>query len=91
MVDLFHFSERAKTKKSFFEATTDMPVHIIVVITRHKVIGLGVAGDRAELVQYPNWFFIRQTTEEDVAKELLRRLGVPESEWEKIINSKKPL
>ena len=91
MIGLFHFSERAKTRKSVFEANTDMPVHIIVVITRHKVIGLGIAGDRAEVVQYPNWFFFRQVAEEDVAKELLRRLGVPETEWEKILNSKKPL
>lgn len=91
MTGIFHFSERAKVRKSFFEATTDIPVHIIVVITRNKVIGLGIAGDRAELVQYPNFFFFRQVTEEEVAKELMRRLGVPETEWEKVLNSKKPL
>ena len=91
MVSLFHFSERAKVRTSFFEATTDMPVHIIVVVTKHKIIGLGIAGDRAELVQYPNFFFFRQVTEEEVAKELLRKLGVPETEWEKVLNSKKPL
>jgi len=92
MVHLFHFKKEEKIKKSLFiQTSTQVPIEIMVVTGKRHIIGIAEIGDKSATVEKPIYPFGEKLTPESVAKELLKKLGIPESEWNEILETKKEI
>jgi len=94
MVHLFHFKKEEKVKKSLFiQTSTQVPIEIMVVTGKRHIIGIAEIGDKSATVEKPIYPFGAKTKlePEEIAKELLKKLGVPESEWDEILKTKREI
>ena len=92
MVSLFHFKKEEKTSRSLFVQTnTQMPIEIMVAIGKRHIVGIGEVGDKSATVEKTIFPFFEKPSPDTVAKEVLQKLGVPKSEWDEILETKKEI
>jgi hypothetical protein len=92
MVKLFLFKRETRPRKSIFIQTEmTMPLEIIVATGKRYIVGIADLGDKTVTIERPVFPFVPPCEPEEIAKELLRKLGVPESEWDEILKTKKEI
>jgi len=92
MVSLFHFKKEEKTSRSLFiQTTTQMPIEIMVAIGKRHIVGIGEVDDKSATVEKTILPFFEKPTPDTVAKEILQKLGVPKSEWDEILQTKREI
>ena len=92
MVRLFHFKRETKTRRSIFvQAEVKTPLELMVAIGKRHVVGIAELGNQSTTIERPIFPFTKPPTPEEIAKELLKKLGVPESEWDEILKTKKEI
>jgi len=92
MMRLFNFRKETKNKKSIFiETEAKIPLEIMVAIGKRHIVGIAELGNQSATVERTIFPFTRPPEPEEVAKELLRKLGVPEIEWDEILNTKREI
>jgi len=92
MVKAFHFKKELKTSKSLFlqtEATA--PLEIMVVTGKRHIIGVAELGNESATVERTIAPFLQPPEPEEIAKELLKKLRVPESDWNEILKNKREI
>jgi len=92
MIRLFQFKREIRPRRSIFvqtEVTT--PLELMVAVGKRHIVGIAELGDRSATIERPIFPFVTPQEPEEIAKELLRKLGVPESEWEEILKTKKEI
>jgi hypothetical protein len=90
MMRLFNFKKETKTRRSIFLQTeATMPIEIMVAIGKHHVVGIAELGDKSITIEKPTFPFTAPPEPEEIAKELLKKLGIPESEWDEILKTKR--
>ena len=92
MVRLFQFKREVKPRRSIFiqtEITT--PLELMVAIGKRYIVGIAEMGDKSAVIEKPVIPFMKPQEAEEIAKELLKKLGIPESEWEEILKTKKEI
>jgi hypothetical protein len=88
-VKLFSFKKSYQKKSLFIQPNAEVPLVIIVGIGKRHVIGIGEIGDKSATYEKTIPLFGNPPEPRDVAKEILRRLGVPQNEWEDILKSER--
>jgi len=92
MVRLFNFRRETKTRKSIFVNTdVKIPLELIVAIGKRHIVGVAELGNESTVVERTIFPFMKPSEPEEIAKELLKKLGIPESEWEEILKTKKEI
>ena len=92
MVRLFQFKREVKPRRSIFIQTEmTMPLEIMVAVGKRYIVGIAELGDKSATIEKPVFPFVPPYEPEEIAKELLRKLGVPESEWDDILKTKKEI
>ena len=92
MVKFFHFKREIKTRRSIFVQTeVKVPLELMVAVGKRHVVGIAEFGNESATVERPIFPFMKPPTPEEIAKELLKKLGVPESEWDEILKTKKEI
>jgi len=92
MVRLFHFRKERKTRRSFFIQTeVPVPLELIVAVGKRHIVGIAEFGNESTTIEKLIPPFVKPPEPEEIAKELLRKLGVPESEWEEILKTRKEI
>jgi hypothetical protein len=92
MVRLFHFKRATKTRRSIFVQTeVEVPLELMVAIGKRHIVGIAEFGNESAVVEKPIFPFMKPQEPEEIAKELLRKLGVPQSEWDEILKTKKEI
>jgi len=92
MVRLFHFKREVKPRRSIFVQTEmTIPLEMMVAIGKRFIVGIAELGDKSATIEKPVFPFVPPYEPEEIAKELLRKLGVPESEWDEILKTKKEI
>ena len=92
MVRLFHFRKERKTRRSFFIQTeVPVPLELIVAVGKRHVVGIAEFGNESTTIEKLISPFVKPPEPEEIAKELLRKLGVPESEWDEILKTRKEI
>jgi len=90
MVRLFGFRKEVKNRRSIFIQTeAKMPLEIMVAIGKRHAVGIAELGDKSATVEKTIFPFTAPPQPEDIAKELLKKLGVPEIEWDEILETKR--
>jgi len=92
MIKAFHFKKELKTSRSIFiqtEAST--PLELMVVKGKRHIIGVAELGNESATIEKPIAPFLEPPKPEEVAKELLKKLKVPESEWDEILKTKREI
>lgn len=90
MVSLFRYKSKMKQPKSLFISTkVEMPLVLMIVIGKRHVVGIGEIGDKSAVVERFIPPFGLKPTPEEIAKELLRKLGIPSDEWDAILATRK--
>ena len=88
---LFHFGNEVTKKSLFVKQEAKVPLEIGVVMGKRHIVGVGELGSKSVTVEKAILPFGKPIQVEDVAKEILKKLGVPESEWESILGTKKEM
>ena len=89
---LFTLRNVTQPKRSIFAQTEiTMPLEIMVAVGKRFVVGIAELGDKTATIEKPIIPFLKLEEPEEVAKELLRKLGIPESEWDRILKTKKEI
>ena len=92
MVKLFQFKREVKPRRSIFIQTEmTLPLEIMVAVGKRFIVGIAELGDKSATIEKPVFPFVPPYEPEEIAKELLRKLGVPESEWDEILKTKKEI
>ena len=92
MVRLFQFKREVRPRRSIFIQTEmTMPLEIMVAVGKRHIVGIAELGDKSATIEKPVFPFVPPYEPEEIAKELLRKLGVPESEWDDILKTKKEI
>ena len=92
MIRLFHFKREIKPRRSIFIQTEmTMPLEIMVAIGKRYIVGIAELGDKSATIERPVFPFVPPYEPEEIAKKLLRKLGIPESEWDEILKTKKEI
>jgi len=92
MVKLFSFRKETKTRRSIFiETEAKVPLEIMVAIGKRHAVGIGEIGDKSATVEKSIFPFGAKIKPEEIAKEILKKLGIPQSEWDKILETKKEI
>jgi len=92
MVRLFQFKREVRPRRSIFIQTEmTMPLEIMVAVGKRYIVGIAELGDKSATIEKPVFPFVPPYEPEEIAKELLRKLGVPESEWDEILKTKKEI
>jgi len=92
MPKLSHFKKEIKTKKSVFVQTeATVPLEIVVVVGKRHAVGIAELGNESVTIEKTIFPFIKPPRPEEIAKELLKKLGVPQNEWEEILITKREL
>ena len=90
MVRLFSFKKETKTKRSIFVQTeATVPLEIMVAIGKRHAVGIAELGNQSATVEKLIIPFTKPPEPEEIAKELLKKLGVPENEWDEILKTKR--
>ena len=89
---LFHFKREIKTRRSIFvQAEVKTPLELMVAIGKRHIVGIAELGDKSATIEKPIFPFVKPPEPEEIAKELLKKLGVPENEWDEILKTKKEI
>ena len=88
---LFSFLGKRKSKSLFIESKAEVPLKIAIVIGKRHIVGIAELGDQSVTIERHIMPFIKPPEPEEIAKELLKKLGIPESEWDEILKTKKEL
>ena len=96
MVNLFHFKKEdkkeEKTSRSLFlQTSTQVPIEIMVAIGKRHAVGIGEIGDKSATIEKSIFPFGAKIKPEEIAQEILKKLGIPQSEWNKILETKKEI
>jgi len=92
MMKLFNFKKEMKPKRSIFLQTEiTMPIEIMVAIGKRHIVGIAEMGDKSTTIEKSIFPFTAPPEPEEITKELLKKLGVPQSEWDEILKTKKEL
>jgi len=92
MVRFFHFKREVKTRRSIFVQTeVTMPIELMVAVGKRHIVGIAEFGSESATIEKPIFPFMKPQEPEEIAKELLKKLGVPESEWDEILKTKKEI
>jgi len=92
MVHLFHFRRERKSRRSIFIQTdVAVPLELIVTMGKRHIVGIAEMGDQSATVERTIFPFTKPPEPEEIAKELLRKLKVPESEWDEILKTKREI
>jgi len=92
MVRLFHFKRATKTRRSIFIQTgVEVPFELMIAIGKRHIVGIAELGNESAVVERTIFPFMKPSEPEEIAKELLKKLGIPESEWEEILKTKKEI
>jgi hypothetical protein len=54
-------------------------------------VGIAELGNESATIEKTIFPFMKPSEPEEIAKELLKKLGIPESEWEEILKTKKEI
>jgi len=68
-----------------------MPIELMVAVGKRHVVGIAEFGNESATIERPILPFMKPPEPEEIAKELLRKLGVPESEWDELLKTKKEI
>lgn len=85
---LFSFTGKRKEKSLFIQSKIETPIKIMVVIGKRHTVGIAELGDKSATVERTSSLFSKPPEPEEIAKTLLRKLGIPENEWEEILKNK---
>jgi len=88
---LFSFSGKHKSKSLFIESKAEVPLKIMVAIGKRHIVGIGEIGDQSVTIEKTIVPFVKPPEPEEIAKELLKKLGVPQNEWEEILKTRNEL
>jgi len=88
---LFSFLGKRKSRSLFIESKAEVPLKIMVAIGKHHVVGIAELGDQSVTIEKHIIPFVKPPEPEEIAKELLKKLGVPQNEWEEILKSRSEL
>jgi len=92
MARLFHFRKEKKTRKSLLIQTeVAVPLELIVAIGKRHIVGIAELGRESVSIEKLVPPFIKPPEPEEIARELLRKLGIPESEWEEILRTRREI
>jgi len=92
MMKLFNFIKEMKTRRSIFIQTeATVPLEIMVAIGKRHAVGIAEMGDKSATVEKTIFPFTAPPQPEEIAKELLKKLGIPESEWDEILKTKREI
>jgi hypothetical protein len=92
MVRLFHFRKETRNKRSIFVHTNVMvPLELIVAIGKRHIVGVAEFGNESAVVERTIFPLMKPQEPEEIARELLRKLGIPESEWDEILKTKREI
>ena len=86
---LFSFKKSYQKKSLFIQTKAEVPLVIVVGIGKRHIVGIGEIGDKSTVYERTMLLFEKPPEPREVAKEILRRLGVPQSEWEEILSSER--
>ena len=86
---LFSFKKSYQKKSLFIQTKAEVPLVIVVGIGKRHIVGIGEIGDKSATYEKVVPLFGKPPEPKDVAKEILRRLGVPQNEWEEILSSER--
>lgn len=88
---LFSFGGKRKRRSIFIQSNVEIPLKLMITIGKRHAVGMAEMGDEIATIERPILPFFRPPEPEEIAKELLRKLGVPENEWEEILKTKTEL
>ena len=92
MVRLFHFRRERKTRRSIFVQTdVAIPLELIVTMGKRHIVGIAEMANQSATIERTIIPFTKPPEPEEIAKELLKKLGVPESEWDEILKTKREI
>ena len=92
MMKLFNFKREMKSKRSIFLQTeATVPIEVMVAIGKRHIVGIAEMGDKSTTIEKPIFPFTAPPEPEEIAKELLKKLGVPQTEWDEILKTKKEI
>ena len=86
---LFSFKKSYQKKSLFIQTKAEVPLVIVVGIGKKHIVGIGEIGDKSATYEKTIPLFGKPPEPKDVAKEILKRLGVPQNEWEDILKSER--
>ena len=75
----------------FAQTEIKIPLEIIVTVGKRYIVGVAEFGDKTETIVRPLLPFMIPPEPEEIAKELLKKLGVPESVWYEILKTKREM
>jgi len=78
-------------KSIFVQTGVEVPLELMVTIGKRHIVGVAELGNESTVVEKPIFPFMKPSEPEEIAKELLKKLGIPESEWEEILKTKKEI
>lgn len=85
---LFLFTGKRKSRSIFVQTKVEMPLKIMVAVGKRHAVGIAELGDESTTVEKFIPPFVKPPEPEEIAKMLLKKLGVPENEWEEVLKSK---
>jgi hypothetical protein len=88
-VKLFSFKKSYQKKSLFIQTKAEVPLVIVVGIGKRHIVGIGEIGDKSATYERAVPLLGKPPEPRDVAKEILKRLGVPQDEWEDILKSER--
>jgi len=88
---LFSFLGKRKSRSLFIESKAEVPLKIMVAIGKRHIVGIAELGDQSATIERSTISFVKPPEPEEIAKELLKKLGVPQNEWEEILKSRSEL
>ena len=91
VMNLFAFRHRIEKRSIFIQGSVELPIEIVVARGKRHIVGIGEVGDRSATVEKTLFFGTTAQQVEEVVKELLRKLGVPEDKWETIISTRREI
>ena len=90
MVRIFGFKKETKTRRSIFIQTeVSVPLELMVAIGKRHAVGIAELGNQSATVEKTIFPFTAPPQPEDIAKELLKKLGIPQNEWDEILKTKR--
>ena len=92
MMRLFNFKREVKPRRSIFLQTeATVPIEVMVTIGKRHIVGIAEMGDKSATIEKTIPLFMTPQEPEEIAKELLKKLGIPQKEWDEILKTKKEL
>jgi hypothetical protein len=92
MVRIFNFRKEEKTKRSvFIQTEATVPIEVMVAIGKRHIVGIAEMGDKSATIEKPIFPFTAPPEPDEIVKELLKKLGIPQNEWDEILKTKREI